>query len=67
MALISPSPAMPQPKGSSAMQNTSVGGGSRPTPSKIKIGVSAPENARTLGRAPSGWLGSGSEKGRGDG
>ena len=67
MALISPSPSMPQPKGSSAMQNTSVGGGSRPTASKIKLHTSAPDDARTLDRAPSGWLGSGSEKGRGDG
>jgi len=56
MALISPSPTMKAPAQSSAPQNTAVGGGSRPTPSKIKLPVSAPEDPRTLGRAPPDWL-----------
>jgi hypothetical protein len=62
MALISPSPSMPQRKGSSATQDTSVGGGSRPTPSKMKIPVSAPVDARTLDRTggmDGKWLGQG--------
>lgn len=33
-------------KNQSAVQNTSVGGGSRPTSSKYKIPTSAPGNAR---------------------
>lgn len=37
MALISPSPTIPQEKGTSAKQNTAVGSGSRPTASKFKI------------------------------
>lgn len=49
MATWSDSPSMPQPHGSSAKQNTSVGSGSRPTPSKFKIETSAPESARKLG------------------
>lgn len=44
------------PKESSAPQNTAVGGGSRPTTSKMATPTSAPENPHTLGRAPSGWL-----------
>jgi hypothetical protein len=56
MALISKSPAIAQPKGNSTPQNTAVGSGSRPTPAKIKIETSAPTDARTLGRAPAGWL-----------
>lgn len=44
------------PKESSAPQNTAVGGGSRPTTSKIATPTSAPSEPHTLGRAPSGWL-----------
>jgi hypothetical protein len=44
MSLISKSPAMPQPKGSSATQGTSVGSGSRPVPSKFKLESSAPKD-----------------------
>ncbi len=57
MSIISPSPTMPHPKGGSSMKNTAVGSGSRPTPSVHKIPSSTPENSRTLGRAPDGWLG----------
>jgi len=41
----------------SMRQNTAVEGGSRPsTPTRVPIGTSAPKNARTLDRAPPGWL-----------
>lgn len=40
----------------SAPQNTSVGGGSRPTPSKIKIASSAPADDYTQGRGVPGAL-----------
>ena len=56
MAIISKSPAMPQEKGTSAPQNTMVGSGSRPTPSKVKIDTSAPSQPHELGRAPKDWL-----------
>lgn len=56
MGIISDSPALKAPKETSAPQNTSVGGGSRPTPSKMKIETSAPMEPMTLGRAPSGYL-----------
>lgn len=56
MGIISKSPAMPQEKGTSSPQNTSVGSGSRPTPSTFKTKTSAPENPRTLGRDPGGSL-----------
>lgn len=56
MGVLSPSPAMPQEKGSSMQQSTNVGGGSRPTKSKVKIETSAPTEPHTLGRAPGGWL-----------
>lgn len=49
MSIVSNSPSMPQQKGSSATQNTSVGSGSRPTKSRYPIKTSAPANARTLG------------------
>ncbi|TAL03717.1 MAG: hypothetical protein EPO08_03500 [Rhodospirillaceae bacterium] len=49
MSIISNSPTLKGPMGTSAPQNTSVGSGSRPTASRIKIPTSAPENARTLG------------------
>jgi hypothetical protein len=54
--IISDSPHMPQEHGDSAMQNTSVGSGSRPTPSKFKIDTSAPEDPHTLGRDVPGSL-----------
>ena len=41
---------------SSAKQNTSVGSGSRPVPSKFKIPTSAPMQPHELDRAPKGWL-----------
>lgn len=56
MSLISKSPAMKQAKGASMPQNTAVGSGSRPTPSKVKIATSAPDEPHSLGRAPEGWL-----------
>ena len=61
MAIWSSDPSMkPTNEGTSAPQNTSVGGGSRPTPSKYKIETSAPKNARTLGgRETPGALGMG--------
>jgi hypothetical protein len=48
MGIISPSPAMPQEKGSSASQNTSVGSGSRPTKSTFKLESSAPKDPHGL-------------------
>ena len=54
--LISDSPTLKHEKGNSATQNTSVGSGSRPTTSKMKIESSAPKEPHTLGRAPSGYL-----------
>lgn len=56
MALISDKGGVKAPPQSSRPQNTSVGSGSRPVPSKIKIESSAPSEPRTLGRAPAGWL-----------
>lgn len=46
----------PDMKEKSMKQDTAVGGGSRPTTSKIEIETSAPMNAHTLGRAPSDFL-----------
>lgn len=57
MSILSPSPSMkPTDVGTSAPQSTSVGSGSRPTPSKFKTETSAPKEPHTLGRAPSGAL-----------
>lgn len=56
MSIISQSPAIKQEKGSSMAQNTSVGSGSRPTTSSVKIPTSAPENPHTLGRDPGNSL-----------
>lgn len=56
MGIISNSPSMPQPKGTSAAQGTAVGSGSRPTKSSKPIMSSAPDNAKTLGRDPGGSL-----------
>lgn len=52
----SDAPAMPQEHGTSAPQNTAVGSGSRPTPSKYKIETTAPEDPHTLGRDVAGSL-----------
>jgi len=49
-------PAMAAPKQTSTRQNTDTGTGTRPTPSKFKIGTSAPREQQTLGRAPKGSL-----------
>lgn len=57
MSIISPSNgSIPQEKGNSAKQNTSVGSGSRPTKSSMPIKTSAPMNPHTLGRDPGGSL-----------
>lgn len=56
MALISPAPSVKPDSQSSMPQNTSVGGGSRPTPHKTTTPDSAPTEPRTLSRAPAGWL-----------
>lgn len=56
MALLSNTPTMKAPSQSSAAQNTAVGSGSRPTPSRIKIDTSAPMNPQTLGRSTPGAL-----------
>jgi len=56
MALISDSPHMNPPAQSSAKQNTAVGSGSRPTPSRIKIKSSAPADPATQGRSTPGAL-----------
>ena len=57
MSLLSPSPSMkPTDVGTSAAQNTSVGSGSRPTPSKVKIATSAPTDPHGLGRMSPGAL-----------
>lgn len=59
--MISKSPTLPiHDHGTSAPQNTSVGSGSRPTTSSIKIETSAPMDARGLdGRETPGALGMG--------
>lgn len=49
--ILGDSPTMKAPAQTSAPQNTSVGGGSRPTVSKIKTETSAPSDPATLGRA----------------
>jgi hypothetical protein len=57
MGIISESPSFKnEDKRSSAPQNTSVGGGSRPTKSKIMTPTSAPKDQHELGRAPKEWL-----------
>lgn len=56
MSIISNSPTIAPATGSSMPQKTSVGSGSRPTSSKVKIDTSAPAEPHTLGRAPQGWL-----------
>ena len=40
----------------SSRNMTAVGSGSAPRKSKFEIGTSAPQDARTLDRAPAGWL-----------
>lgn len=56
MSRVSKSPTVAHPKGSSMKQNTAVGSGSRPGPSKVKIATSAPQNPKTLGRKTPGSL-----------
>lgn len=56
MSRVSKSPTIAHPKGTSLKQNTAVGSGSRPTPSKVKIATSAPADPKGLGRKPSGAL-----------
>lgn len=46
----------PPSKGGSMPQNTAVGSGSRPTPSKVGIPTSAPKDPYTLGRGVPGSL-----------
>lgn len=58
MGIVSDSPTLKGPMGTSAPQNTSVGSGSRPTASKFKIPTSAPTDASGLdGRKTPGALG----------
>lgn len=52
--ITSDSPHMTPPAQGIRMQNTSVGSGSRPTPSKIKIPTSAPDDPMTMGRQSPG-------------
>ena len=56
MGMISDQGGVKAPAQSSAPQNTSVGSGSRPTPSRIKIESSAPTSPQTLGRDVPGSL-----------
>ena len=56
MGMISDQGGVKAPAQSSAPQNTSVGSGSRPTPSRIKIELSAPTSPQTLGRDVPGSL-----------
>jgi len=53
------SPSMKAPAHSSAPQNTSVGGGSRPTTSRLSTPTSAPTEPYELDRATPGALGVG--------
>lgn len=62
MGIFSDSPTLKGPKQTSATQNTSVGSGSRPTPSVHKIPTSAPDEPRMLDRGVPGALGVGSPK-----
>lgn len=56
VGIFSDSPSMKQEHGDSAMQNTAVGSGSRPTKSKFMIGTTAPTDAHTMGRKTPGAL-----------
>lgn len=56
MSLFGSKGSVKAPAQTSASQNTAVGSGSRPTPSRIKIDTSAPENPKTLGRDVPGSL-----------
>lgn len=62
MPIWSSSPTLKPPAQSSATQNTSVGSGSRPTPSRYKIETSAPTEPRMLDRGVPGALGIGTPK-----
>ena len=55
---ISPSPSIviDGQRPLSSNMDTSVGSGSRPMKSSYPIETSAPVDARTMGRAPDGWL-----------
>ena len=55
-AIFSDAPSMPQEHGDSAMQNTAVGSGSRPTKSKFMIDTTAPSDPHTMGRKTPGAL-----------
>jgi hypothetical protein len=59
VGIFSNSPTLKAPAQSSAPQNTSVGSGSRPTPSRFKIKTSAPDEPRMLDRMVPGALGVG--------
>lgn len=54
--LISPSPSLTPAKGATRIINPSVGSGSRPGPSRIKIETTAPSDPITLGRSTPGAL-----------
>jgi len=57
MALFSTKPGIkPTDMGKSIQNNDAIGSGARPTPSKVKIPTSEPDNAHTMGRAPADWL-----------
>jgi hypothetical protein len=43
-------------KGTAMADNNAIGSGTRPGTSKVMIETSQPEDARTLDRAPAGWL-----------
>ena len=54
---ISPSPTISAVSGyTSRSQDTNVGSGTRNRASSYPVGASAPQEARTLTRAPAGWL-----------
>lgn len=57
MKITHDAPHMTPPPQGIRMQNTSVGSGSRPTMSKIKIDTSAPPDPHTLGRESPGGNG----------
>ncbi len=56
MGMISDQGGVKAPMQTSRPQNTMVGSGARPTPSKIKIPSSAPMDPKGLSRKPPGAL-----------
>jgi hypothetical protein len=56
MSILSNTPTLKAPPQSSRGQGTSVGSGSRPISSRIKIETSAPSDPTTLGRDVPGSL-----------